>query len=133
MNKTVMGAAARGLAGLACAVLLLAALPAAALEAATYKCVSRGRVAYTQIPCPGGRQVGPGAHRETDRYRVTSQDRARIARRATLTPQARQQCKVLDVRLREQQAALKARGDAVTLQDEMPLVHSKKEFRELGC
>ena len=67
---------------LAGAVLLLAATPASALEAATYKCVSGGRVVYTQIPCAGGRPLCPRAHRESDKYRTLSQDRARIARRA---------------------------------------------------
>ena len=128
-----MGACARTLAGLAGGLVLLAALPAAAVDAAPYKWGSGGRVVYTQVPCPGGRQVGGSAHRETDRYRVPSQDRARIARRAVLTPQARKQCGVLDVQLREQRAALKAKGEAATLQDEMPLVHSKKQYRELGC
>jgi hypothetical protein len=128
-----MQALASGVAGLAGALLLLAATPAAALDAPPYKCVSGGRVVYTQIPCAGGRPVGRAAHHETDRYRTPPQDRARIARRAVLTPQARMDCGALDVRLREQLAALKARGDAATLEDEMPLVRSRKQYRELGC
>jgi hypothetical protein len=134
MNRRgVLGGLARGLGGVAAAVLLLAATPASALEAATYKCVSRGKVVYTQIPCTGGRPLVRGGHRETDKYRTPPQDRARIARRAVLTPQERKECSALDVRLREQQKALEARGEAATLQDEMPLVQSKKRYRELGC
>jgi hypothetical protein len=67
------------------------------------------------------------------RYERPSQDRATAARRATLTAEARQECRALDARLREQEAGVKARGDAVTLEDEMPLVRSKKRYRELKC
>jgi hypothetical protein len=65
--------------------------------------------------------------------RPVPQDRAKIARRAVLSPEDRQECKVLDARLLEQQAALKAIGSSVTLQDEMPMVHTQKRLRELRC
>ncbi len=56
-----------------------------------------------------------------------------IARRAPLTPEARHECSALDHTLVEQEGALKAKGGAATIEDEMPLVRSKKRFRELRC
>jgi hypothetical protein len=106
---------------------------AAQAQGTAYKCVSRGHVTYSQVPCPGGTQVGPRVATKTDKSRPVPQDRAKIARRAVLSPEDRQECKVLDARLLEQQAALKAIGSSVTLQDEMPMVHTQKRLRELRC
>ena len=119
----------RGAIALALAGLAFAAAPARAPEAA-FKC---GAHAYSDRPCTGGRQVGPHSARTSDKWKAPPQDRAVIARRATLSPQDRHECGALDVRLREQQAELKAKGQAATLQDEMPLVRTKKKFRELKC
>lgn len=105
----------------------------AGAETLAYKCVSRGAVVYSQVPCPGGRAVTDGVQRSTNKAKQPPQDRARIARRALLTPEDRQECTVLDGRLQAQEAMLKTRGDAVTLQDEMPLVRTKKRLRELRC
>jgi hypothetical protein len=114
--------------------LLLASLEVGAQDTPTYKCVSRGRVVYSQTVCPGGREVGPGGKpRVNVRYEAPSQGRAKIARRAALSAQAKQECTALDGRLVEQQRELKAKGDTVTLHDEMPLVFTKKRFRELKC
>lgn len=117
----------------ATAALLLGAAPAQAQVQPTYKCFFGGGITYTHVPCAGGHQVGAGAPRRTERSRPVPQDRATIARRAVLTEDERQECRVLDARMRDQQEELKARGDAATLDDEMPLVHSKKRFRELRC
>ena len=114
------------------AALLLAA-GAALAQQPTYKCVSRGRVTYTSVPCTGGRVVGVHPMRETDKWKTPPQDRARMARRAPLSPEERQECSVLDARLANEQAMLKAKGDAATLQDEMPLVRSQKRYRQLHC
>jgi hypothetical protein len=111
--------------------MLAAAAPA---EIAGYKCVGRdGTVLYSQVPCPGGRVVGDRPYRSTNKWKEPPQDRAKIARRALLSAEDRQECSVLDVRMREQETLLKAKGAAVTLDDEMPLVQNKKRFRELRC
>ena len=52
---------------------------------------------------------------------------------AELSPEERQECSALDARLANEQAMLKAKGDAATLQDEMPLVRSQKRYRQLHC
>ena len=114
------------------ALMALACGPAAAAKP-MYKCVTRAGVTYTEKPCVGGREVGPGARRVTDKSTPPPQDRATLARRATLSPQEKQECRALDGTLRDQQAQLKALGDAATLQDEMPMVHNKKRYREIGC
>lgn len=121
----------RTLAVLAATWLLAGA--AAHAQQAAYRCVSHGRVTYTAVPCPGGRQVGVHPVHETDKWKKPPQDRAKIARRATLSEDDRRECTALDAQLVEQQAMLKAKGDAATLQDEMPLVRSKKRYRELHC
>ena len=118
------------------AALLLAALPAGAQDvstSATYKCHSNGRVVYTQVPCAGGEIIGSGAPRRADKHREPPQDRAFLARRAQLPAETRKQCGELDALLKEQQAELKAKGSAATLQDETPLVKSKLRYRELKC
>lgn len=127
-----MDGARRGLALLAAATLWLAASPLHAQNTA-YKCSSRGGTTYADRPCTGGRVLGPAGPRKTERARPVPQDRARIARRAMLSEVDRAECKALDATLAQQEAALKAKGDAATLDDEMPLVFSKKRFRELRC
>lgn len=115
------------------AALVTCGRPAAAQETA-YRCASRGAVTYSQVPCPGARVVGQhAAHATADKWKTPPQNRALIARRARLSPEDRQECRVLDARLREQQHALQLQGAAATVHDEMPLVDSKKRFRELGC
>lgn len=121
----------------AAAWLLLAAAPAGAQEAPaltpTYKCHANGRVIYTQIPCAGGRELGPGGAKTPERYKTPPQDRAKAARRAQLTPEARQECTALEGRMKEQEAELKAKGTEPTIQEETPLVKTKLRFRELKC
>ena len=103
-----------------------------AQNAPTYKCVSNGRVVYTQTQCGEAKPLNGGKPRVNVRYETPSQDRAKIARRAPLTDEARQECSGLDTRLKEQEAELKARGE-VSIEEEMPLVRSKKRYRELKC
>jgi hypothetical protein len=98
-----------------------------------YKCVTRTGVTYSGTPCPGAQQVGAETHRATDKSVPPPQDRATLARRATLSPEEKQECRTLDGLMRDQQARLKDLGERATLQDEMPLVHNKKRYREIGC
>jgi len=124
-------------AGMAAAWLLLAAAPARAQEEQvtppTYKCVSKGKVVYTQIPCPGGREISASGAHKTDKYQPPPQDRAKAARRAQLTPEAREECTGLEGRIKEQDAEFKAKGPGATVQDETPLVKSKLRYHELKC
>lgn len=117
---------------LAAAGLLAGAAPLQAQVA--YKCGAPGHVIYSDRPCAiGARTVGASAPRHADKWKTPPQDRATVARRAPLPPQTRHECTALDARLRKQEAMLTTRGTAATLQDEMPLVASKKRYRELKC
>jgi hypothetical protein len=127
-----MVAMARSWGVLLAGMLLLHAADSVRAQSPTYKCVQRGRVVYSQTMCPGGRELG-GKKRVTVRYQTPPQDRATAMRRAQLPQEARKECKALDARMPQQEAELKARGTAVTPHDELPLVSSKKRFRELGC
>lgn len=98
-----------------------------------YKCWSRSGVTYSQVACPGGRQVGSTVRTRTDKSQPVPQDRARIARRAVLSDEQREECRALDTHMAEQESELKAKGDTATLEDEMPLVRNKKRYRELRC
>src|SRR4051812_35578430 len=103
-------------------------------DSPTYKCVYKGRVVYTQIRCGDAKPMGNrGKPRVNVRYEAPSQDRAVAAKRARLSEADRHACAGLDRKLREQETEFKAKGDAATLDDEMPLVRSKKQFRELKC
>ncbi|HVE52555.1 MAG TPA: hypothetical protein VNB23_04165 [Ramlibacter sp.] len=118
---------------LGAATLLVAAGAAHAQVDPAYKCWSRSGVTYTQVPCAGGKQVGTSGRSRTDKTQPVPQDRARIAKRAVLSDEDRRECTALDARMAEQEAELRAKGDGATLDDEMPLVRSKKRFRELRC
>lgn len=117
---------------LAAATLWLAAAPVT-VQATTYKCAAGGATIYSDRPCTGARPLEKKKPPRTDRSRPVPQDRATIARRAVLTEEARAECRQLDTRLVQQQAELKAKGEGATLEDEMPLVFTKKRFRELHC
>lgn len=104
-----------------------------AQDTPAYKCVRRGGVTYSQAPCAGGRPVGQGRARSNVHYETAPQDRAKAARRAALGDAARRECRALDVTLQVQEQELRSRGSGATLQDEMPLVRSKKRYRELRC
>jgi hypothetical protein len=103
-------------------------------QTAAYKCTSRGgTVVYSQVPCGGPRPIHQRTPTKTDKSKAPPQDRAKIARRALLTPETRRECATLDGTLVEQERMLKAKGESVTLDDEMPLVRAKKQYRELRC
>ena len=126
------GKAMRWGAALAALVAVQVAAPVAA-ESPTYKCVSKGRVVYTQIQCGDAQPMNAPKPRVNVRYETPSQDRAKTARRATLSAEAREECGALDQRMKQQESEFKAMGEGATLQDEMPLVRSKKRYRELKC
>ena len=105
----------------------------AGAQSEAWRCGSGSSVTYSQVPCPGGRPVGATARHETDKFKAPPQDRAVAARRASLTPEERHECHALEIRMREEQRMLRTKGEAATLQDEMPLVDAKKRFRELKC
>jgi hypothetical protein len=133
MEGAMRGMAMRWGMGLAGLVAMHVSCNVQAQGTPAYKCVSNGRVVYSQVPCAGAKPLGSPKPRVNVRYETPSQDRAKIARRATLSADARQECGALDTRLHAQEAEFKSRGDAATLQDEMPLVRSKKRYRELKC
>lgn len=125
------GPAHRSIVGIFAVLAALGASPAGAQEQPqAWRCGAR---TYSQVPCAGGRAVGVRPHRVTDKSRPPPQDRAVAAKRAVLTPEERKECRALDVELRDRERQLRARGDAVTLDEEMPLVRAKKRFRELKC
>jgi hypothetical protein len=118
------------------ALLALVALAGshAGAQPAGYRCYSGRTATYSQVPCAGGRPIGgEGARRVTDKSKAPPQDRAVAAKRAPLSAQERQECRALDRQLREEQRMLRVKGEAATLDDEMPLVRAKKRFRELKC
>lgn len=117
----------------ACAATLGLAVWGALAQTPVYKCAGPGTVTYRQVPCPGGTKVGAAAPHVTDKWKAPPQDRATLARRAVLSDEERQECTVLDARRTEQESFLKTRGEAATLQDELPLVETKKRARELKC
>ncbi len=97
-----------------------------------YKCGSRHAPTYTHVPCNGGRALGRQA-RQSDRYATPSQDRAKLVRRAGLAPEVRKQCEALDEDLRALEILVRARGDAVTPDEERPLVQGRLRYRQLRC
>lgn len=118
------------------ALLAVAALAGsyAVAQPAAYRCYRGGTVTYSQVPCAGGRAIGgEPARRVTDKSKAPPQDRAVAAKRAVLSPEERQECRALDRQLRDEERLLRLKGEAVTLEDEMPLVRAKKRFRELKC
>ena len=114
------------------AAMLLLAVPAHAQNTA-YKCPSGKTATYSDLACTGGQPVGAAGPRKTDKATPVPQDRAKIARRARLTPEQRAECKSLDDKQLEQEGFLKAKGKDATLEDEMPLVFTRKRLRELRC
>ena len=79
----------------ACALALALVAGQAGAQAA-YKCTTRSGVTYSQVPCPGAREVGTAHAKTTDRNAVPSQDRARRVQRQSLTPEKREECNALD-------------------------------------
>jgi hypothetical protein len=118
---------------LAASLLLLLSAGGAEAAQPVYKCGGRNGVTYTHVPCSGAREVDPSKKRTASRNATPPQDRAKIARRAQLSKEDRQECTGLDRTLKEQEAFVKAKGSALTDDDERPLVKAKLRYRELRC
>src|SRR4051812_47814301 len=120
-----------GLRLLAAGVLVLAASQAGAQAA--YKCATRNGVTYSQVPCPGAREVGAARVSTTDRNATPSQDRAHRVQRASLPPEKQKQCAALDTTLTEEQAALARLPQPPTAAEEKGLLNAKMQYRKLHC
>lgn len=116
------------MAALCAGMVLFAGAPASAQ--AVYKCASRGAVTYSQVPCPGARDLGAKERRVSKKYAAPPQDRAVRMKRAQLSPEDRAECSALDGRLREQTELLKVHFDREL---DTRLVKDKLRFRELRC
>jgi len=121
----------KGLWSLAACVLALAAGQAGAQAA--YKCKTRDGVTYSQVPCPGAREVGASKVSTSDRNAVPSQDRAHRVQRQSLPPEKREECNALDVTLAEEKAALDKLPQPATPADEKKLLNAKMRYRKLHC
>ena len=122
----------KGLTGLAACALALAAAQAGAQPA--YKCSTRNGVTYSQVPCGSARNVAePRTGRKSDRNAVPPQDRARRVQRASLPPARQEECKALDAKLAEEQAALAKLPQPPTPADEKALLNAKIQYRKLKC
>ena len=122
-----------GLMGLVAGAIVLATTQAGAQPA--YKCSSRnGGVTYSQVPCPGAREVtAPHKVSKTDRNAVPPQERAHRVQRASLPPEKQAQCKELDTTLVEEQQALARLPQPPTPADEKALLNAKMKYRKLHC
>ncbi|WP_374665121.1 hypothetical protein [Ramlibacter sp.] len=115
--------------------LLLATAPAAAQERPAFRCMQNGKPVYTHTPCEGGRQVTPKPRKAASsaRHVKPPQDRAKAARRAQLTPEARKECEGLEVTIPQLEDGVKAQGPNVKPEDERSLTEAKKKYREMKC
>jgi hypothetical protein len=120
-----------GLRMLAAGVLVLAASQAGAQAA--YRCATSKGVTYSQVPCPGAREVAAPRAGKTDRNAVPSQDRAHRVQRASLPPETQKQCKGLDTTLAEEQATLAKLPQPPTPAQEKGLLNAKMQYRKLHC
>jgi hypothetical protein len=120
-----------GLRLLAASVLALAASQAGAQAA--YKCATRNGVTYSQVPCPGAREVGAPRIKTTDHNATPSQDRAHRVQRASLPPEKQKECKALDATLLEEQATLAKLPQPPTAAEEKGLLNAKMQYRKLHC
>ena len=116
---------------LAACALALAATQAGAQAA--YKCKTRDGVTYSQVPCPGGREVGASRAKTSDHNTVPSQDRARRVQRQSLTPEKREECNALDRTLADEKAALDKLPHSPTDAEEKNLVNARIRYGQLHC
>lgn len=121
----------QGVWALGACVLALAAGQAGAQAA--YKCTTRNGVTYSQVPCPGAREVGAAHAKTSDRNAVPSQDRARRVQRQSLTPEKREECNALDKTLADEKAALDKLPQPPTPAQEKNLLNAKIRYGQLHC
>jgi hypothetical protein len=121
----------QGVRALAVCALALAAGQAGAQTA--YKCTTRNGVTYSQVPCPGAREVGTAHAKSSDRNAVPSQDRARRVQRQSLTPEKREECNALDKTLADEKAALDQLPQPPTPAQEKNFLNAKIRYGKLHC
>jgi hypothetical protein len=117
----------------AAAIAFAAAFPATAQQQPpVFKCVSKGAVIYSHVPCPGGTELGEKKAKADEKLVTPPQDRAKAARRAALKPEVREQCETMEARINEEEARLKTLS-TVTPTDEKEVLNLKIKSRELRC
>lgn len=137
-------------------------LAASALQAqVVYRCEAKGRVSYSYEPCVGAKPVNTTPTQGLDKSSGVSrkgadvrkaesnkamgdalrpitglddQQRVVLHRRFKLSPEAKQECSLLDARLESQEADERAATHPQDLQTaQRSLFESRKRFRELRC
>lgn len=125
-----------------------------------YRCELGGKVAYSHEPCLGAKAVDTTPTQGLDRSSGTSrkgadvrrseldqrtgealrpitglspEQRRAFHRRAKLSAAVQRECKTLDARLPEQEAAERAADPLKRHPAQVALFESRKRYRELGC
>lgn len=142
-------------------VLLTACLASAVAQAqSVYRCETNGRVGYSHEPCVGAKVVdttptqgldkSTGASRkgrdvQREEFKRTLNEAMRpltgmsheqtkvFERRVKLPASAQAECKLLDMRLPDQEQAVRTSTSAAKAEAEVQLFLSRRQFRELGC
>ncbi|MFC3685042.1 DUF4124 domain-containing protein [Hydrogenophaga luteola] len=125
-----------------------------------YRCETNGQVAYSHEPCVGAKVVdttptqgldkstgvsrkGRDVQREEFKRSINEAMRPltgmsheqtkTFERRIKLPASAQSECKVLDMRLPDQEQAVRTSTPAAKAEAEVQLFLSRRRFRELGC
>lgn len=143
------------------AVLVTACLASAVAQAqSVYRCETNGRVGYSHEPCVGAKVVDTtptqgldkstgvsrkGRDVQREEFKRTLNEAMRpltgmsheqtkvFERRFQLPASAQVECKLLDVRLPDQEQAVHTSTPAAKAEAEVRLFLSRRRFRELGC
>lgn len=144
------------------AIVLIASLTASAVAQAqsVYRCETHGRIGYSHEPCVGAKVVdttptqgldkSTGASRKGSDVRREELNRALneamhpltgksheqtkvFERRIKLPLAAQAECKLLDMRLPDQEQMVRNSAQAARAEAEVQLFLSRRQFRELGC
>jgi hypothetical protein len=143
------------------AVLATACLASAVAQAqSVYRCETNGQVAYSHEPCVGARGVDTtptqGLDKSTGVSRkgrdvqreelnralneamrpltgMSHEQTKTFERRIKLPASAQAECKLLDLRLPDQEQAVRTSTPAAKTEAEVKLFLSRRRFRELGC
>ena len=142
-------------------VLVTACLASAIAQAqSVYRCETNGRVGYSHEPCVGAKVVditptqgldkstgasrkGRDVQREDFKRSINeamrpltgmSHEETKVfERRIKLPASAQAECRLLDVRLPDQEKAVQTSAQETTAEAEVQLFLSRARFRELGC
>ena len=142
-------------------VLTTACLASAIAQAqSVYRCETNGQVAYSHEPCVGAKVVdttptqgldkstgvsrkGRDVQREELKRSINEAMRPltgmsheqtkTFERRIKLPASAQSECKVLDMRLPDQEQAVRTSTPAAKAEAEVQLFLNRRRFRELGC